>query len=526
MIGRVFAMMMGVALSSEIYVIDCDSIYSAMMDETLPPPDTLSSSVILKRQQYIKDQGIPRPLVYALDHLRSRKSAAFFVFVWSHQNSRTIMEKYFSLTPDAAQHRRDVINPSMGGMKEAWKIFKQGECVNLKKRPRDPLPVFFDDTMERPRKSYVIAAGEPEIQLFDPNGTVVGYGGAYKRRCLVDLSQEDVLYRKRCITKGLRDLRHLPLNHLVDDFTTKEQGSQKRQLSVLSYNILLKGLDVDGHQWDHRKQAVFQYIRQHDLIGLQEVTGIQFADLKSALPDYKFVAVNATTGGKLKRSAGLYDEGMVVAYRRGAFKVKASSHWWVSSTPAIPSKDVDSDEGEYYKITQRIEFVRVKDNFSLTFYNNHFPHGTMSKKRHDSRALAATMELDYIGQDLKANRFFISVGDRNFRQDRDQKTYERYLRFAGIGEASLSGTRGHKTTMLGYRNDEGSAIDDQGQFVNPVMLDVIFFGAKKAWVLDCVIHPVEYNQDGNLMKLRVVQDREKRRFGSDHAAVSVRFGLF
>ncbi len=526
MIGRVFAMIMGVALSSEIYVIDCDSIYSAMMNETTSPPDALSSSRILKRQHYIKDHGIPRPLVYALDHLRSRKSAAFFVFIWSHVNSRTIMEKYFSLTPDAAQHRRDVTNPSMGGMKEAWKTFKQGECVNLKKRPRDPVPVFFDDKIEQPRKSYIIAAGDPEIQLFDPNGTIGSYGGDYKRRCLIDLSQEDVLYRKRSITTGLRDLRHVPLNHLVDDFAPKEQKSQKKQLLVLSYNILLKGLDVEGHQWDQRKQAVFQYIRQHDLIGLQEVTGIQFADLKSALTDYKFVAVNASTGGKLKRSAGLYDEGMVVAYRRGAFKVKAASHWWISSTPAIPSKDVGSDEGEYYKITQRIEFLRVKDNFPFIFYNNHFPHGTMSKKRHDSRALAAKMELDYIGQDLKANRFFISVGDRNFRQDRDQEIYEKYLRFAGIGEASLSGTRGHKTTMLGYRNDEGSAIDDQGQFVNPVMLDVIFFGAKQARVLDCVIHPVEYDQDGTLLKLGVIQDSEKRRFGSDHAAVSVRFSVF
>lgn len=525
MIGRVFAMMIGAALSSEIYVVDCDSIYSAMMDETTPPPGTLSSSVVLKRQQYIKDKGIPRPLVYALDHLRSRKSAAFFVFVWSYQNSRTIMEKYFSLMPNAAQHRRDVINPSMGGMKEAWKTFKKGECVNLKKRPRDSVPVFFDDTMEQPRKTYVITAGDPEVQLFDPNGIVERYGGGYKRRCLVDLSQGDVLYHKRSITKGLRNLRHLPLNHLVDDFAPKEQVSQKKQVSVLSYNILLKGLDVEGHQWDQRKQAVFQYIRQHDLIGLQEVTGIQFADLRSALPDYKFVAVNATTGGKLKRSAGVYDEGMVVAYRRGAFKVKATSHWWISSTPAIPSKDVDSDEGDYYKITQRVEFVRVKDNFPFIFYNNHFPHGSMSKKRHDSRALAAKMELDYIGQDLKANRFFISVGDRNFRQDRDQRTYEMYLRFAGIGEVSLSGTRGHKTTMLGYRDDAFSAIDAQGKFVNSAMLDVIFFGAKRAQVLDCVIHPVEYDQDGNLLKLKAIQDPEKRRFGSDHAAVSVRFSV-
>ncbi len=518
------SVLFGVAVSSEIYVVDFDSIHWAMADQTIIPPKSLSEHTIEKRDAYIRDNGIPRPLVYALDKLKSRNSAAFFVFVWSHQNARAIMEKYF--VHNIAMNRREILTPSIGGLKEAWKTFKQGDFISFKKRPRDPIPAFYDDTIEQPCKSYIISADDPPLQLFNrsgiPNQKMIV---DYKRRYCASVLSCDILYRKKRITKQLRLCRNPRLDHLIDNLGTKYPQDQSRQISILSYNILLKGLDVKGHEWDMRKGAIIQHIQKHDLIGLQEVTGQQYIDLKAALLGYKFIAINAVTGRKIKRSDNLYDEGMVVMYRREMFDVSSESHWWISSTPSIPSKDVGSDTGAYCKVTQRIEFVRKKDGLPFVFYNNHFPHGSMTEKWHNSRDLAAKMELDYIYQDLRSGKWFVSVGDRNFRDTRDHETYMRYLDKVGVGDASQSGNRGHKTTILGYGAD-AVAIDRQGKFSSSSMLDVIFYGTERASVLDCLINPVEYDEEGKLLPLGAIKDPEARRFGSDHAAVSARFKLY
>lgn len=486
----------------------------------------MSESLVSKRREFAASQGIPRPLTYTLDRLRSRKSAAFFVFVWSHQNAKAIMEKYLALHPELLDQRKDVINPSVGGLKESWKTFADGQMISLKKRRHEPVPVFYDDKLENPRKSYVITARDLELGIFSPQDLKSKLlARIYKRRQMAQISAQDIIFKKRGFTKRLRELRHPPLDHLRANLSDKTPPCAKGQISVLSYNILISGLDVLGHEWAVRQTAVISLIKRHDIIGLQEVTGIQYADLKASLPDYKFVAINAATGGKLKRNSSQLDEGMVVGYRRGSYVVQNKTHWWISSTPSMASNAIGSTDGDYHKLTQRIEFIRKKDNRPFVFYNNHFPHGRMDDKPIDGRMLAAEMELNYMYQDIRRGVWFVSVGDRNFQEGRDQLTYEYYLRQFGVGDASQFGNRGHCTTILGFDKNRMD-IDESGRFVKSAMLDIIFYGTEQADVLDFVVDPVEYSPLGDRLSLGFIKDPQARRFGSDHAAVSVVFGVY
>lgn len=59
---------------------------------------------------------------------------------------------------------------------------------------------------------------------------------------------------------------------------------------VMSYNVRRKGKDPEEHQWDKRKQLIFDEVlsKRPAIIGFQEVVkGQQFEDLKKGLPGYE-----------------------------------------------------------------------------------------------------------------------------------------------------------------------------------------------------------------------------------------------
>jgi endonuclease/exonuclease/phosphatase family metal-dependent hydrolase len=133
-------------------------------------------------------------------------------------------------------------------------------------------------------------------------------------------------------------------------------------LRVMTYNIRLD-LESDGvNRWSARRD---QFIGQLQLmrpaiLGLQEVVRRQQADLERNLPNYTFLG--------LPREAGPMGESSNVAFDRTVFQLKTSGTFWLSPTPAIPSKGWDA---AYSRTATWAHLVRRSDGCRYLAVNTH-----------------------------------------------------------------------------------------------------------------------------------------------------------
>lgn len=96
--------------------------------------------------------------------------------------------------------------------------------------------------------------------------------------------------------------------------------------SVVTYNIRYAnpndGLDV----WPNRVDAVVEFIAEHDVIGLQEVTFSQLGDLRERLPGFDWYGVGRDDG----KTGG---EHAVIFYRRDRIEPVEKGTFWLSEHP-------------------------------------------------------------------------------------------------------------------------------------------------------------------------------------------------
>jgi endonuclease/exonuclease/phosphatase family metal-dependent hydrolase len=107
-------------------------------------------------------------------------------------------------------------------------------------------------------------------------------------------------------------------------------------LRLMTYNIRLD-LASDGmNSWPHRRNWVVAQVQwlHPDLFGMQEVVPGQKADLVAALPGYKLIG-----GG---RDDGEKGEAVPIGFDPKRFDLLDSGLYWLSPTPAVPSKGWDA----------------------------------------------------------------------------------------------------------------------------------------------------------------------------------------
>lgn len=514
-------------LAQDIYIFDVDSLQQEMMQ--VVDPQNKNPVPQDKIHEYLKENDIGKPIISSIRKLHRRNSAAIFLFVASGKAAQDTAGELVKLSGLAGrgQPLRRFNRPRPVGLREQMKSFKKRDVVLIRKKVQDPMPFFYGNKPQHPITSYLFTLDDPQIMAIGDDKILLSERArSFSRRFLVRLHSNDVIGRRYPLYKRWSRIKKHPLGHLKTNWK-KHQFNQtnNRTLNVLSYNILLSGLDQQGHEWASRVKAVTQLIKQHDLAGLQEVSGQQLDDLMNILPDYNFCRVNSMTGAVLEKTDNPIWEGMVIAYKKEMFDLKSHHYWWISPTPVLPSSFKNSDFPSGYKMTQRVELVYKPTSTPIVFYNNHFPHGRVKSKDQDPRTLAANMEIAYLYQDLRKDIFPISVGDRNFQTGRDEENYQCYLKIPGLSDASLEANYGLGTTILGFKDTPFSMELDKDGKEKSNNLDVIFYGSAFAKVSHCTIHPVEYDDNGDLLSLGPVQDPQSRRFGSDHAAVSVQFRL-
>ncbi len=137
-------------------------------------------------------------------------------------------------------------------------------------------------------------------------------------------------------------------------------------MKILSCNIRTS-LARDGENaWERRKDFCARVIRAQsaDVIGFQEMSAVQYADLEAALPAYAVYALVDEPCGDRPQNA--------IFYRRDAFRLVSAAGYWLSQTPHVAgSRSWDS------ACVRLANWVRLQDRstgFEFRLVNTHLDH--------------------------------------------------------------------------------------------------------------------------------------------------------
>ncbi len=108
------------------------------------------------------------------------------------------------------------------------------------------------------------------------------------------------------------------------------KGPAPDTVRIMSFNVR----DGEFDRGEIVPQVIADY--QPDSVGLQECEGTWYLTLRTYLPDYEIIGVGRLTG------TPLLGESTAIMYRKDKYRLLDSGTFWLSETPAIPSKGWDA----------------------------------------------------------------------------------------------------------------------------------------------------------------------------------------
>jgi endonuclease/exonuclease/phosphatase family metal-dependent hydrolase len=144
-------------------------------------------------------------------------------------------------------------------------------------------------------------------------------------------------------------------------------------LKVMTYNIRLdfEGDSLDN--WQHRKSDMISFIQAQnpDFVGVQEALFHQMQFLDEQLKNYKYIGVGRTDGATDGEFSAIF-------YKTDSWTVIEDSTFWLSKTPAVPSKGGDAG---FPRICTFGKFEH-KSGAVISLFNTHFDHvGKKARKK-------------------------------------------------------------------------------------------------------------------------------------------------
>ncbi|AWH85531.1 endonuclease/exonuclease/phosphatase [Flavobacterium album] len=173
---------------------------------------------------------------------------------------------------------------------------------------------------------------------------------------------------------------------------------------IMTYNIRLDIASDGENRWDNRKEMLAKQVQfyEPDFLGVQEALPQQVHYLDSAMVAYDFIGVGRDDG----KSKG---EHSAIFYKSKKFKVLQQSTFWLSETPAVPSKGWDA---AYNRVCSYGLFENKDTKKKVWVFNTHFDHmGNIA------RVESAKLILQKIKELNKDNLPFIVMGDLNLEPD-------------------------------------------------------------------------------------------------------------
>ncbi|MEM9643722.1 MAG: family 16 glycosylhydrolase [Planctomycetota bacterium] len=248
--------------------------------------------------------------------------------------------------------------------------------------------------------------------------------------------------------------------------------AQAGEFTVCTYNIRMNSAGDGEDVWPNRVDTVAELIATQDVIGLQEVTPVQLADLIARLADHSHFGVGREDGKSLGEHA-------VVFFRTNRFELQDRSTFWLSEDPSeVGSKGWDA------AIPRTVTQVRLRDKKDGRTYriaNAHFDHRGRVARR-ESAALIVKRLTDPTDETP-----VIFMGDLNCTPD--SKPYKTLVR-AGWSDARTL----HPLFEEGGISDQG-AVEREGdlssadstwngfkQIVPGRIIDHIFLSGPVEWL--------------------------------------------
>ncbi|MFA5449544.1 MAG: endonuclease/exonuclease/phosphatase family protein [Clostridia bacterium] len=263
------------------------------------------------------------------------------------------------------------------------------------------------------------------------------------------------------------------------DFVLEERNTD--ELVVLSYNIRSRQpFTHKQDRWNYRKEALVEHIYNYspDIIGMQEVKGVQLTYLERHLHGYAYV-------GRSRNKTEKAGEGVYIFYREDRLEVVESEIFWLSETPEKSSKGWD---GSHKRIAVYALFKDKKTGELFVHYNTHLDH-----KGEEARAKGMGLILNKI---LNSEYPVIFTGDFNFEESDPNYTIVAAL-LDDIKYTATVTMAGTTYNAYGKEPDRDDAIDFC--FVSPFLFDAL-----------------EY---------RILDEKVNDRYTSDHYAVLARLKI-
>jgi endonuclease/exonuclease/phosphatase family metal-dependent hydrolase len=167
---------------------------------------------------------------------------------------------------------------------------------------------------------------------------------------------------------------------MISLFVGTAAAAERSNLRLMTYNIRLD-LESDGaNRWANRRDWVAAQVLwlRPDIFGMQEVLPSQKADLTAALPQYRLFG-GGRDDGKDKGEAS------PIGFDTTRFDFLEGGTFWLSPTPAIPSKGWDA---AYPRI---VTWVRLRLRASrqiVLAVNTHWDHVGMVARRQSAAQMS------------------------------------------------------------------------------------------------------------------------------------------
>ncbi|AWM34298.1 endonuclease/exonuclease/phosphatase family protein [Hymenobacter nivis] len=155
-------------------------------------------------------------------------------------------------------------------------------------------------------------------------------------------------------------------------------------LKLATYNIRYDNKQDTANAWLRRLPYMAGLIKfqDFDLFGTQEVLHNQLLDLAGALPGYGHVGVGRDDG----KEAGEY---AAIFYKKAKFELLKQGTFWLSPTPAVPSKGWDA---ALPRICTWGQFRDRSTGFVFYFFNTHFDHVGVVARRESAKLILAQVQ--------------------------------------------------------------------------------------------------------------------------------------
>ena len=181
-------------------------------------------------------------------------------------------------------------------------------------------------------------------------------------------------------------------------------GHAQNPMKVITYNIRYNTPSDNENRWSRRREAVIGLLKSHkaDIISVQEALYDQVMDLKDGMNGFEYVGVGRDDGN-------INGEFAAIFYNSNRYTLLEDGTFWLSKTPAIPSKSWDA------ALNRICTWARFRDKEtyqSFYIFNTHFDHqGVVARKK------SAVLILKKISEIANRKDPLLLTGDFNLTPD-------------------------------------------------------------------------------------------------------------